>query len=90
MIDKTKNVCYVNTVTYFDKELNIKKMKFLSQHGVSTKRLECFYKKYLKNSESGFSDMIELSQWTISKESWKNPSIRIEVMSDITKKEKCY
>ena len=90
MIDKSKNVCYVNTVTYFDKEQEIKTIKLLSQHGVSTKRFDSFYKKYLEKTESGFSSMIELTQWTVSKESWKNASIRVKVMSNITEKEKCY
>lgn len=93
MIDKTKNVCYVIRVLYMrnGKECS---QKFLSLHGVGTKKFKEFRDKYFKEVLSvspkkiGGHDGDIGSQFTISKESWERQ--KASVLEGITEAEKCY
>lgn len=72
------------------------KVKFLSQHGISTRRFKAFLEDYFKNvfpvakrKRGGFDGEVG-SQLTISREMWKEEKWKKYTLEDITESEKCY
>lgn len=95
MIDKRKNVCYVIEMYYIraDKECSV---KFLSQHGISSRRFKAFADHYFKHvfpvaerKRRDFDGGIG-SQLTISWDMWKEEKWKKYALEGITEKEKCY
>lgn len=95
MINKRKNVCYVIHVLAVNAEGKPFEQKFLSQHGISTKRFKSFAEKYLKARGCKlYTQMSGEHEWgsqlTISREVWKDAETRAEILKGISEDEKCY
>lgn len=95
MIDKRKNVCYVIELYYIRADEEHKR-KFISQHGLGSKRFEAFADHYFKHvfpvskrKRGGFEGDIG-TQLTISWEMWQEEKWREYALEGITEVEKCY
>lgn len=92
MIDRSKNVCYVIHVPYIRNGKECKQ-KFLSLHGIETKRFAEFRDRYFKEVLSvskkkiGGFDGDMGSQTTISKKEWGR--LKNDTLEGITELEKC-
>ncbi len=95
MINKSKNVCYVIYGCY-EKDGEDCRVKFLSQHSVSSNRFKefanAYYDSVLKVSRRNRtnSEDTAFEQYTISRKDWLDQKIRINVLKGITEQEKCY
>ena len=94
MIDKSKNVCYVIEL-YYTKDGKRKTIKFLSQHGINSKRFKGFANDYFTNvlpikpHDRWYNGEVG-TQATICKKSWSDITIRKQVLDGVTRKEMCH